>query len=73
MVTNLIGMARQTAMSKNTMSALVLLADQGTPDDYRALRAGIRAGVGWQQVSNWETFPPALLWISRLIRRARLC
>ena len=36
-VNNLVGLARQHAMSRNTLTALVLLANQGTETDYRAL------------------------------------
>ena len=57
-VSNLVTIARQKAISKNTMTALVLLTDQGSEADYRALTIlEYTAGGGWSQVSKWEVLP----------------
>ena len=57
-ITNLAGLARQHAMSRNTLTALVLLANQGTEFDYRAFAmAEYKAGIGWSQIGKWEMLP----------------
>ncbi len=57
-VNNLAGLARQHAMSRNTLTALVVLGNQGTDADYRALTVlEYRRGAGWSQVGGWETLP----------------
>ncbi len=57
-VTNLAGLARQHAMSRNTLTALVLLANQGTDSDYRAFAVvEYKPGTGWSQIGKWETLP----------------
>ena len=59
---SLIEQARQTAVSKNTMSALVLLADAETEQDYRAftlLEYGPEAG--WTQVRDWQHLPEGVM------------
>jgi prepilin-type N-terminal cleavage/methylation domain-containing protein len=59
-------LARQTAMSKNVLTALVVLTDHNSEGRYRALTViehqlstatgadGTRA-ASWHQVTNWET------------------
>lgn len=61
MVANLAGLARQTAMSKNTLAALVVVTNLGTEQDYRAMTvAEYRDGI-WQQVTKWETLPTGIV------------
>ncbi len=58
LIANLANLARQNAVSKNTMSALVLLGNQGSDQDYRALALlEFDAVSGWSQVGNWESLP----------------
>jgi len=62
MVRRLTEQARQTAMTKNTMTALVLLANAGTTDDYRAftvLEYGL--DTGWATTGAWERLPDGVL------------
>ena len=68
MVTHLTALARQTAISKSTLTALVMLADQGTSDDqgtsadYRAFTVlEYTAGAGWSQISKWEILPEGIV------------
>ena len=63
MVTNLASLARQTAVSKNTMSALVLLGNQGTPEDYRAwtVLEYAAGGGGWLPVTGWQKMPDGIV------------
>ncbi|MFA7343359.1 MAG: prepilin-type N-terminal cleavage/methylation domain-containing protein [Terrimicrobiaceae bacterium] len=57
-VAALVSLAQQRAVSKNTLTALVLLCDQGTPDDYRAFAVvEYNAGRGWTPVTKWESLP----------------
>lgn len=57
-VNNLTSLARQHAMSRNTLTALLILANQGTEADYRALTVvEYKPGIGWFQVGGWETLP----------------
>jgi len=57
-VANLVTTARQRAISGNTMTALILLTDQGSDADYRALAvAEYTPGRGWSQVGKWEVLP----------------
>ncbi len=57
-VNNMVSLARQHAMSRNTLTALVLLANQGTDSDYRALAVlEYKPRIGWTQVGGWETLP----------------
>ena len=62
MVTNLANFARQSAVSKNTMTALVLLGGQGTPEDYRSfiVLEYIAGGGGWSPLSAWQTLPDGI-------------
>ncbi len=64
MVTNLVALARQTATSKNTMTALILLGGQGTADaDYRAFTV-LQFNVDqqtWVQNTPWQTLPPGVV------------
>ena len=62
MVTNLANFARQTALSKNTMTALVVLGNQGTPEDYRTLAVleYVAGGAGWSPVTGWQTLPDGI-------------
>jgi len=63
MVANLANQARQTAISKNTMTALVLLTAQGTPEDYRAVMVleYIAGGGGWSPATGWQTLPDGII------------
>jgi prepilin-type N-terminal cleavage/methylation domain-containing protein len=57
-VNNMVSLARQHAMSRNTLTALVILANQGTESDYRALAVlEYKPRIGWTQVGGWETLP----------------
>ena len=64
MVTNLIALARQTATSKNTVAALVLLGAQGTADaDYRAFTV-LHYSLdqqAWVQDTAWESLPTGII------------
>ena len=64
MVTNMIALARQTATSKNTMTALVLLGAQGTADaDYRAFTV-LQYSLdqqAWVQNTPWQTLPTGII------------
>lgn len=58
MVNNMVGVARQHAMSRNTLTALVLLANHGTDSDYRAFAVvEYKPGTGWSQIGKWEMLP----------------
>ena len=62
LVTNLASLARQEAMTRNTMTALVLLRDQGSDADYRAFTvATYEPGLGWRQTTAWETLPTGVV------------
>jgi hypothetical protein len=62
MVTNLAGLARQEATSRNTMTALVLLRDQGTDADYRAFTVAVYdVETGWRQITAWEQLPVGIV------------
>lgn len=62
MVAALCNAARQTAVSKNTLAALVLLGAQGTPDDFRAFAIlEYRADEGWVQQGSWERLPDEVI------------
>lgn len=62
MVTGLTASARQTAMSKNTMTALVLLAHQGTSEDGRAFTIlEYTPENGWVQGLPWEVLPDGVV------------
>ncbi len=62
LVTNLANYARQDAVSKNTMTALVVLGSQGTDQDFRAVAMVEYDPVaGWNQVGNWELFPAGII------------
>ncbi len=64
MVTNMIALARQTATSKNTMTALVLLGKQGSADaDYRAFTV-LQYNVAqqtWVQNTPWALLPTGII------------
>lgn len=62
MVTSMASLARQNAMSKNTMTALVLLGQQGTDQDFRALALlEFDPVAGWSQTGAWEMLPPGIV------------
>lgn len=62
LVTNLATLARQDAMSKNTVTALVMLADEGTPQDFRSFTVlEYHLNQGWWQIANWETLPDGVI------------
>ena len=64
MVTNMIALARQTATSKNTMTALVLLGNQGSAGaDYRAFTV-LQYNVDqqtWVQNTPWASLPTGII------------
>ncbi len=63
LVADLAAAARQQAMARGTLTALVVLANQGTPDDYRALAVAEYDAVGrvWTQTSRWEILPTGVM------------
>jgi prepilin-type N-terminal cleavage/methylation domain-containing protein len=63
LVADLAAAARQQAMARSTLTALVLLANQGTPNDYRALAIAEYDATGrvWQQTSRWEILPTGVM------------
>lgn len=61
-VAGLVSSARQTAMSKNTMTALVLLAHQNSDEDGRAFTIlEYDPGEGWVQSQPWEVLPDGVV------------
>ncbi len=64
MITNLVALARQTATSKNTMTALVLLGKQGTADaDFRAFTV-LQYNTDqklWVQNTAWQPLPTGVI------------
>lgn len=54
--------ARQTAVSKGTLVALVILTEAGTEQDYRALTL-VEYSVerGWIQSGSWEVLPEGVI------------
>lgn len=61
-VVDLVNFARQEAMTKNTMTALVVLGHQGVDEDYRALTVLEYDSVaGWSQVMQWEILPTGIV------------
>jgi prepilin-type N-terminal cleavage/methylation domain-containing protein len=62
MVANLVTIARQEAMAKNTMTALVLLTNQGTEDDYKTLTVlEYDRNTGWSQTIAWNRLPDGVV------------
>jgi prepilin-type N-terminal cleavage/methylation domain-containing protein len=58
LVVNLANFARQQAVSKNTMTALVLLGNQGTDTDFRAFTVlEFDPVAGWSRTNQWEILP----------------
>ncbi len=61
-VIDLVNYARQEAMTKNTMTALVVLGHQGTDEDYRALTVlEYDPASGWSQIMQWEILPAGIV------------
>ncbi|WP_081891733.1 prepilin-type N-terminal cleavage/methylation domain-containing protein [Verrucomicrobium sp. BvORR106] len=61
-VAGLVGAARQTAMSHNTLSALVLLTSPSQSQAYRAFAIiYYKEGEGWVQKGNWELLPEGVV------------
>lgn len=61
-VTNLIGYARQVAVSQNTMTALVVLAKNDSPDDYRAITVLEYSTLGgWKPITGWQALPTGVV------------
>ncbi len=57
-VNNMAALARQHAMSRNTLTALLVLANQGTDTDYRAIAVmEFKHTTGWSQVGEWQILP----------------
>lgn len=55
---NLVSAARQNSVSRNVLTALVVLTGTGTDADLRTLGLFERGVSGpWQQVGAWETLP----------------
>jgi prepilin-type N-terminal cleavage/methylation domain-containing protein len=62
MVANLAGYARQLAITKSTLTALILLGAQGTEDDYRAFTIlEYNATTGWSQATAWQKLPVGIV------------
>lgn len=62
LVEGMVVQARQTAVSKGTLVALVILTEAGTEQDYRALTlAEYTVGRGWAQSGNWELLPEGII------------
>jgi prepilin-type N-terminal cleavage/methylation domain-containing protein len=62
LVVNLASVARQNAVSKNTMTALVLLGQQNGDQDFRALTVlEYDPIVGWSQTGAWELLPNGIV------------
>ena len=59
---NLVSAARQNSVSRNVLTALVVLTGTGTEADLRTLGLFER-GVSspWQQVGTWETLPTGIV------------
>lgn len=69
-ISNLALLARQNSLAKNTMTALVMIADSSTEGDFRAFALfeiaartdGEPAGSGdWTQLGAWETTPDGIV------------
>lgn len=62
-VNNLANLARQTAVAKNTLTALVMLGNQGTPADFKAFTVLEYAagGGGWLPVTGWQMLPDGIV------------
>lgn len=72
-VVDMVNFARQEAMTKNTMTALIVLGDQPNPptspsgqqdvsQDYRALTVVEYDPVaGWSQITAWEILPAGII------------
>lgn len=62
MVANLAAYARQVAITKSTLTALILLGAQGTEDDYRAFTVlEYSALTGWSQATAWQMLPTGIV------------
>jgi competence protein ComGC len=62
MVTNLAAYARQIAITKSTLTALILLGAQGTEDDYRTFTVlEYNATSGWSQATAWQKLPAGIV------------
>ncbi len=62
MVMNLAAYARQIAITKGTLTALVLLGAQGTADDYRAFTVlEYHPVTGWSQATEWKKLPVGIV------------
>ena len=69
-VVNLLNLARQNSMSRNTMTAFVMITDPASTAPYRsfALMELVPLSGGtppstrtWKQISNWETLPDGVM------------
>ena len=61
-VVDLVNYAREEAMTKNTMTALVVLGRQGSDNDYRALTIlEFDRVAGWSQITPWEILPVGIV------------
>ncbi len=68
-VVDMMNLARQEAMTKNTMTAVVIMARQpsgqqvvGEDFSYRALTVvEYDAVAGWSQITQWEILPPGIV------------
>lgn len=62
LVANLAAFARQNSMTKSTLTALVLLGEHGSEDDYRTLTVlEYRRTEGWAQVTPWQKLPTGVV------------
>ena len=69
-VVNLLNLARQNSMSRNTMTAFVMITDPTLANPYRSfallelvpLSSGTPPATRtWKQISNWETLPDGVI------------
>ena len=62
MVVNLANLARQKAMTSNSLTALVMLGAQGTEDDFRSFAIlSYEPGVMWSAVTPWQKLPEGIV------------
>lgn len=61
-LTTLIQFARQNAMTKNALTAVVLMTSAQTDADYRAVTLlEWNPELGWKQLTGWELFPNGIV------------
>lgn len=61
-VINMASKARQTAITKNTVTALAILGDLGVSEDFRVLAImEYDNEEGWKQTTPWQTLPSGVV------------